>query len=398
MTGDALEAPARIVLVHTADALPGLLPLHAWTALMSVDLVLVGAEDHPFRPHLDLAELRVEVVGADAGSGGAALTRADLLSGLDPGDKRRAGVIVDRARAVGEVVYLFGPRDADAFTRVLGMEAARAGLEVEVVYFGLAPKGTALLELVAVQERLRAAGGCPWDAEQTHASLARYAVEEVYELLEAISSADTAALREELGDVLLQVVFHAEIAAGDGTFTIDDVARGITDKLVRRHPHVFADATAEDSDSVMANWEVLKAAEKPERTGPFDGVPTAQPALQYVEKLQSRAAVAGFDWEADAEAADRVREELDEFLHAADDGDRAQEVGDLLMSVVGLARRHRIDPELALRGAADRFRRRFEAMAAAADGPLAELDRQAWLALWERAKSAESRVTGSTDG
>lgn len=378
---------ARLVLLDTADALPGLLPLHSWSALMSSDVVLVGARDHPLLSHLELAELRVEVV-EDAVEGGA-LSRADLLSGLSPRDKRRAGLVVARAQAEGQVCYVFGPSDADVFTRAVAMEAARAGVEVEIVYFGLQPKGTTFLELVAVQERLRAPGGCPWDAEQTHRSLAHYAIEEVYELLEAIELGDTDALKEELGDVLLQTVFHAEVGetAGEG-FTIDDVARGIVDKLVRRHPHVFGEAEATDAAGVMANWQALKAAEKPERTGVFDGVVTAQPALQYVEQLQVRAAGTGFDWSADAEAAERVREELTEFLAAPDDAGRRAELGDLLMSVVGLARRHRIDPELALRGAARRFRERFTRMTELAATPLGALTRDQWLSLWDQAKVA----------
>jgi XTP/dITP diphosphohydrolase len=346
---------ARLVLVDTADALPGLLPLHAWSALMSSDLVIVGAADHPFREHLDLAELRVEVL--DDEPDGAALSRSDLLSGLSRRDKRRAERVIDRARQIGEVVYLFGPSDAGAFTRVLGMDAARAGIEVEVVYFGVQPKGATLLELVTVQQRLRAPGGCPWDAEQTHESLARYAVEEVYELLEAIAAGDPDAIRDELGDVLLQVVFHAQVAEDEGSFTIDDVARGLVDKLVRRHPHVFGEAVAKDADSVVASWERLKAAEQPERRGLFDGIPVAQPALAYVAKLQTRAAGQGLDW--DADAGEPVRLELD----AQDDAARRRQIGDLLMSVVGLARRHRVDPELALRDAAQRFRARIETKA-----------------------------------
>jgi len=365
MSAPGAAAAARLVLVDTSDALPGLLPLHAWSALMSSDLVLIGDGEHPFRSHLDLAELRVEVVARDGTD--AALSRSDLLSGLSPGDKRRAGAVVDRVREVGEVVYLFGPSDADAFTRVLGMEAARAGIEVEVVYFGVAPKGTTLLELVAVQQRLRAAGGCPWDADQTHASLARYAVEEVYELLEAIASGEPRALREELGDVLLQVVFHAEIAEGEGAFSIDDVARGLVDKLVRRHPHVFGDASAADAASVVANWEVLKAAEKPERTGPFDGVPSAQPSLQYAEQLQSRAAKRGLDEPAGAGPDERVRLATDAFLAAGDDAGRERELGELLFGVIGLARSHHLDPELALRDAARRFRARFETVSTPGD-------------------------------
>jgi MazG family protein len=378
---------ARLVLIDTADQLPGLLPLHSWSALMSSELVLLRTADHPFAGHLEIAELRHEVVPEPPE--GRALGRADLLGGLSPHDKWRAEWIVDRAQRETEVAYLFGPGDDEGFTRTLGMEAARAGVEVEVVYYLLAPKGTALLGLVAVEERLRGPGGCPWDHEQTHATLAPYAVEEVYELLDAIAGGDPDAIREELGDVLLQVVFHAQVAEDEQRFTIDDVAKGITDKLVGRHPHVFAGATVGSADEVVANWEDLKAAEKPERTGPFDGIPAALPALQYAEKLQRRAARTGFDWTADAEAADRVRAELDEFLAAADGGVRERELGDLLLSVVGLARRHQIDPEMALRGAARRFRDRFSTMSERADRALGDLTREQWLALWEAAKAAE---------
>lgn len=381
---------ARLVLVDTADQLPGLLPLHGWSALMSSDLVLVGTDDHPFVPQLQLADLRVEVVASDRD---APLGRTDLLSGVSPAEKRQAEQVVARTREQGEVTYLFGRDDSEAFTRTLAMEAARAGVEVEMVYFMLSPKGVRLLDLVEVQERLLAPGGCPWDREQTHESLMRYAVEEVYELAEAVESGDPGAIREELGDLLMQVVFHAQMAAqvevADARFTIDDVAAGVADKLVRRHPHVFGTAEAADAAAVRKNWDRLKAAEKPEREGVFDGVPAAQPALGYVTKLQTRAARAGFDWEADADAAERVRAELDELLAADDPEERAREVGDLLMSVAGLARRLDVDPETALRGAARRFRDRFEAMAASAPGPLEELSRAEWLALWDRAKAAE---------
>ncbi len=352
---------ARLVLIDTADALPGLLPLHAWSALMSTDLVIVGSPDHPFLPALEGAELRVEVVPADVES--AALTRSDLLGGLTPRHKGAAEWIVDRIRAEGDVAYLYGSGDVEAFTRTLGMEAARSQIEVEVVYFGLAPRGLALLELVGIEARLRGPGGCPWDLEQDHASLARYAVEEVYELLEAISRGDSDAIREELGDVLLQVVFHAQIAADEGTFDIDDVARGISQKLVRRHPHVFGDAEAADAAAVMRRWDELKAEEKPERSGPFDGVVSAQPALPYAAKLAARAQRRGLH-EPDAdELADAIASELGSLLAAEDDSERARHLGDLLMNAVALAGLHSVDPELALRAAAGRFRRRFEEQA-----------------------------------
>lgn len=385
---------ARLVLIDTADQLPGLLPIHAWSALMSSELVLVADEAHPFVPHLEMAELRYEAL-PPLGEEPVSLAGIDLMAGGDPRLVRRAKHVVQRVLDTDEAAYLFGPGDGESFTQVLGMEAARAGVEVEVVYFMAAPKGLRLLELVGVEERLRGPGGCPWDREQDHRTLAEYAVEEVFELIEAIESGDADHIREELGDVLLQVVFHAQIAEDGGGFTIDDVAGGIADKLVRRHPHVFGDATVADAAEVVANWEELKAAEKPEREGIFDGVPAGQPALSYVRKLQSRAAKTGFDWEADIEAAERIRLELEEFLAAGSDAQREHEIGDLLMSVVGLARRHKVDPELALRGAARRFKERFESMVAAADRPLDQLSREEWLALWDLAKGQRAASESS---
>ena len=378
----------RLVLVDTADELPGLLPLHAWSAIMSSDLVLVGAADHPFLPHLDMAELRHEVAPEPEAR---ALSRVNLLSGVTPQEKGRAEAIIKRVKAEGDVVYLFGATDAEAFTRALGMEAANEGVEVEIVYFGVRPDGSRLLDLVRVMQRLRAPDGCPWDREQDHSTLARYAVEEVYELLEAIDGGEPEPIAEELGDVLLQVVFHAQIAADAGDFAIDDVAGGIVDKLVRRHPHVFGDTTVADADEVTANWETLKAQEKPERVGVFDGVAPAQPALGYSEQLLRRAAKVGFDWTDDSEAVDRVRSELEEFLDAPDDTARAREMGDLLLAVVGLARRSGIDSEMALRSAAGRFRRRFESMVAAGED-VSSLDAAAWLERWEAVKAAERQA------
>lgn len=333
---------ARLVLIDTADQLPGLLPIHGWSALMSSELVIVRSADHPFVPHLEVAELRHEVV--PTGSGGTAPTKW----------------IVGRAEAEGEVAYLFGPGDDEAFTRTLGLEAARAGVEVEVVYFMFAPKGIELLDLVSIEQRLRGPDGCPWDREQTHASLAPHAVEEVYELLDAIASGDPDAIREELGDVLLQVVFHAQVAEDADDFTIDDVAEGIAAKLVRRHPHVFGDVEVADADAVMANWERLKAVEKPERVGVFDGIPAALPALQLASKLQARAERAGLASKSGVEVPDRARAEFERFLAAGDPDERAEALGDLLVALVALARHHRLDPEQALRAAAARFRARLE--------------------------------------
>ena len=205
-------------------------------------------------------------------------------------------------------------------------------------------KGERFLELVEVMDRLRSPGGCPWDAEQTHASLVRYLLEEAYETAEAIEDGDDPALREELGDVLLQVVFHARIAQerpGEA-WDIDDVAAGIVDKLVRRHPHVFAGARADTAVDVEANWEALKAAEKG-RTSAADGVPMAQPALALVSALLGRSAKAGLDVRVDT--AIEVPATVD-----------AAAIGRLLLAVVALARAAHVDAEAALRAAARELR------------------------------------------
>jgi XTP/dITP diphosphohydrolase len=203
-------------------------------------------------------------------------------------------------------------------------------------------RGERFLDLVEVMDRLRSPGGCPWDGEQTHATLVKYLLEEAYETAEAIEDGDDAALREELGDVLLQVVFHARIAQDAEGWDIDDVAAGITDKLVRRHPHVFAGAQVNTAGDVEANWEALKAAEKG-RTSAADGVPLAQPALALAAALVGRTAKAGLDVPVPG------------VIEAPDVVD-ADSIGDLLMAVVVLARAAKVDPEAALRAAARRYR------------------------------------------
>lgn len=210
-----------------------------------------------------------------------------------------------------------------------------------------ARKGERFLDLVEVMDRLRSPGGCPWDAEQTHASLVKYLLEEAYETAEAIEDADGPALREELGDVLLQVVFHARIAQESDAqpFDIDDVAGGIVDKLVRRHPHVFGGAQVATAGDVEANWEALKSAEKG-RTSAADGVPMAQPALALASALLGRSAKAGQS--VDVEAAIEAPAVVDE-----------ESIGQLLLAVVALARTAHVDAEAALRAAARGLRARI---------------------------------------
>ncbi len=371
----------RLVLLACSPRVaPGLLGPDAWDVLRSAEQVWYGLVEHPQLPALHHAGVQA--------------------ARLDDPPRALAQRLLDLAARGAVVVWLLDPAGdaalSTAITEALTLRAA-AGTgttpELELLAGSYDLPGAHLLDLVAVMDRLRSPGGCPWDAHQSHESLVRYLVEETYELVEAIETGDRAHLREELGDVLLQVVFHARLASEDSeaaqSFDIDDVAADIIAKLVRRHPHVFGDTQVAGSADVVANWEQLKAAEKPERSGPFDGVPAAQPALAYVEKLQSRAAGLGFDWDLDAEAADRIRLELEEFTAAGNDTEREREIGDLLMSVVGLARRHGLDPEMALRGSARRFRERFEAVVATADRPLAELDRAGWLRLWDAAKARE---------
>ncbi|HEX2090614.1 MAG TPA: nucleoside triphosphate pyrophosphohydrolase [Actinomycetota bacterium] len=220
--------------------------------------------------------------------------------------------------------------------------------------------GERLLGLLRVMHRLRAPGGCPWDREQTHQSLARHLLEEAHEALEAIDSGDPHRLKEELGDLLLQVVFHAEMAREEGTFDVDDVAQGILEKLIRRHPHVFGTVEVDSASEVLVNWERIKSEEKGEH--PVDEeIPASLPALARAAKVQRRAAGFGFDWRSDTAAFNKVREELGELEEAAPDRVE-EELGDVLFAVAALARRLNVDPETALRKAIRRFGDRFERM------------------------------------
>ena len=218
--------------------------------------------------------------------------------------------------------------------------------------------------LFEVVHRLRAPGGCPWDREQTHESLRPYLLEETYELLEAIDARDDAKLREELGDVLLQVAMHAEIAAEQGRFDAAEVSEASAAKMVKRHPHVFGDVSVADADEVLRNWEHQKIGESRDagrEESVVDRVPRTLPALAWALNLQKRAARVGFDYESPKAAAEAVAEEAAE-LAAVDDPERAfEELGDVLFAVVALARKLHVDPEGALRVAGMRFRDRFAA-------------------------------------
>lgn len=257
-------------------------------------------------------------------------------------------------------------------------------------------------QLLAVMAKLRnPKGGCPWDLEQNYATIAPYTIEEAYEVADAIAQNDMGALKEELGDLLLQVVFHAQMASEEKLFTFEDVAAAINAKMIRRHPHVFGDEDIKTADAQTANWESIKAEErkgKKQDASVLADVPAALPALMRAQKLQSRAARVGFDWPDVTGVIAKIREELDEVEQAVASKNEkhiAEELGDLLFAVVNLARFTGGDAETSLRDANSKFTRRFrsieEALAAKGrqmqDASLDEME-----ALWNEAKQKEREV------
>lgn len=257
-------------------------------------------------------------------------------------------------------------------------------------------------DLVAVQARLRAPGGCPWDREQTHATLRTYLIEEAYEVLDAIEKENTDELAEELGDLLLQVLFHADLAREAGAFDITHVISGIHDKMIRRHPHVFGNVKAETSSEVLKNWAQLKAKEKQaaakgseaQESSPslLQSVPRNLPALLEAYQMTRRAAQVGFDWDSAEGIFDKLEEEAAELRSALDNSDRhavEEEVGDLLFSLVNLARFLKLDPEVTLKNANLKFKNRFQQMEAEAlhEGrSLSQFSKEELELLWSSAK------------
>jgi MazG family protein len=257
--------------------------------------------------------------------------------------------------------------------------------------------GAEVTKLVGLMQRLLAPDGCPWDREQTLATLVPYLVEETYEVVDALASGSVADHREELGDLLLQVVFQSELRQAEGAFGIDDVARGIVAKLIRRHPHVFGEVKAQNSDEALASWAKLKAEEKAKqgKKGALDGIPKSAPALLRASRAGEKAGAVGFDWPDATGPRKKVDEELGELDRALAGGKREEiehELGDTFFALVNLARKLGLDAESALRAATDRFGRRFahveESLAAQGravrDASPEEQDR-----LWEAAKASE---------
>jgi nucleoside triphosphate diphosphatase len=273
-------------------------------------------------------------------------------------------------------------------------------------YFQSPSLETSFARAVAIMAQLRAPGGCPWDREQTFDSIRRYTLEETYEVLDAIEGKDWAGLKDELGDLLLQVLFYAEMAQEEKLFTLQDVTDNLSEKLIRRHPHIFANREGvETSAQVIQNWEEIKKSERangetPQVNSLLDHVPRSLPALMEASKLGSKAASIGFDWSEAAPVFDKLQEELDELRQAIASGEKKaqeEELGDLLFTVVNLARKLGMQSEFALRASNAKFRRRFAAMesSAATLGSMAELGANELEKLWDRAKTEERKRLAS---
>ncbi|MFF0294454.1 MazG family protein [Kitasatospora sp. NPDC004614] len=324
-----MDTPKLILLTTTHRVAPGLLGWPAWEALRSAPVVLAGVADHPQLPALRAAGVEPRLI-----------------------ERGSAPALARQLLALAPAVWLESPDGdpglTDALARI-AVEEAGEHPEIEVLPGSYDLPGARLLDLVSVMDRLRSPGGCPWDAEQTHRSLVKYLVEEAFELVEAIEEDDRPTLREELGDVLLQVFFHSRIAEEDAEdpFSIDDVAGDIVEKLMYRHPHVFADVSVRDSAETEANWEQLKAAEK-QRESVLDGVPAGLPALAYAAKLVSRVRRARFTAVPDAPY------ELPAEL-------TAETAGELLLAVAQRGYDQGVDVDAALRAAARRYRRAVRA-------------------------------------
>jgi XTP/dITP diphosphohydrolase len=373
---------SRLVLLVTSPRVAaGTLSWDAWTALRAGP-VFTRDQSSPQLPALQAAGVEVEAV--DPTWPPVAVAR----------------MLRDAARETGTVTWLAGPAGDDDIGRALGeiaTQSADAGeqLDVEVLPGSWDMPGARLLDVVATMDRLRSPGGCPWDAEQTHDSLAPYLLEEAYEAFQAIEDDDPAALREELGDVLLQVAFHARLAEerdDETRWTIDDVAAGLVAKLVRRHPHVFGDRTVSGADEVVANWDRIKAEEKEGRSS-LAGVPLSMAALTLAATLQRKAVKLGVP--PDLVAPELLAAETPGAAVAAaaahyESAPGVESAGQLLWAAVAALRADDVDAEAALRGRARRFRDRLgtvEDAAREAGLDPAALDAEEWRGRWPEEES-----------
>lgn len=347
----------EITIVGLGPGLPGLMTLAVWDKLSGAARLLLRTAKHPAADALKrrgISFTAYDALAASEGEGGDA-------------DEAIARDVIKKARNGEKLVYAVpgNPFTTDRTAALISEKAEALDIAVQIhvgaSFFDLLCVDTR--PLVDVMARLRSPGGCVWDIEQTHRSLRRNLIEEVYEVVEAIDLENPALLCEELGDLLLQVVFHARMAEESGAFKLQDVVDGIAEKLVRRHPHVFGDVTVADAGEVVRNWDAIKRQEKAnERKNVLDGVPKDMPALTRAAKLQSKASKVGFDWDNAAPVWDKIREEIAELKEAIAAGDERAieaEFGDVLFSVVNLSRFIGVDAEVALTGTIQKFIRRF---------------------------------------
>ncbi len=292
-------------------------------------------------------------------------------------------------------LFILAPRPRQSSLPLRSLANVVADAADASLYVPALEAGASLEALQEVVAHLRAPEGCPWDRKQTHASLRPHLLEESYEAMQAMDSGDASALREELGDLLLQIMLNSQIAAEAGAFTLNDVTLGIHDKLIRRHPHVFGELKLADVDGVLSNWERLKEGERAEKgaaAGLLEGVPRALPALSQAQEYQDRAARVGFDWPQIAGVLEKLAEEIREVQAAADVQALEAELGDLFFSLVNLARWKGVDAESALRASNQRFRRRLRFIETAAEGQgrrLSELTLDEMEAFWDQAKASD---------
>ena len=252
-----------------------------------------------------------------------------------------------------------------------------------------------LEELIEVVRILRSENGCPWDREQTHTSLRPNMIEEAYEAVDAIDEKDPAHLREELGDVLLQVLLHSQIATEHNEFTLEDVAKELKDKLIHRHPHVFGNAKVNSADDVVVNWDKLKQEEKTERKSQMDGISTSQSALMTAQKISKRAVKVGFEWDKRETLKECIESEFKEFDEACKENNSThmeEEMGDIFFAVVNLARWHKLDAEQCLITANRKFMKRFRKMEELATKPLTEYSFEEFDKLWKSAKNSSQEL------
>lgn len=407
----------EIVVVGLGPGSFGHITMEAWEALTGASHLLLKTAKHPVAAELknrgvqfvdydalyEEKETPAEADASVAADVAARARRGERVVYAVPGSAVSGEKTVALLGALSAdkvpMRVLAGVRFADALRARLGADASDGltvldGGDLDNLSPDLPSQRFTLDPLTDVMAKLRSPGGCVWDIEQTHASLRRNLIEEVYEVIEAIDLRDAALLCEELGDLLLQVVFHARMAEEAGHFSMQDVTDGITAKLIRRHPHVFGDITVRDAGEVVLNWDAIKQQEKAkERTSVLDGVPKDLPSLMKAYKLQHKAAKVGFDWDNISFVWDKIREEIAEVKIAIEKGEQTEieeEFGDCLFSFVNLARFLEIDAEVALGRTNRKFRRRFSHMEDTlrerglkwADMTLESLD-----ALWEDAKA-----------